>query len=52
MGHKFVVSMCVGGHMGYVVAVMYIMCLVVIEYDVTDGSMCGVNSAHEWSRLE
>ena len=47
VGHKFVISMCVGGNMWYVGTVMYIMGLIVIRYDVTVVSMCGVNSAHE-----
>ena len=47
VGHKFVISMCAGGNMWYVGTVMYIMGLIVIRYDVTVVSMCGVNSAHE-----
>ena len=41
VGHKFVISMCVGGNMWYVGTVMYVMCLIVIKCDVTDISMCG-----------
>ena len=48
VGHKFVISMCVGGNMWYIRAVMYIMCLIVIECDVTVVSVYGANSAYGW----
>ena len=45
MSHELVYGMCVGGLMWYVMAVMYIECLVMIGYGVSRSSMCGVNTA-------
>ena len=48
VGHKFVVSVCVGGNIWNIGAVVYIMWLAVVEYDVTVVSVYGANSANGW----
>ena len=45
VGHRFVISMCVGGNMWNIGAVVYIMCLTAIECDVT------VVSVYAWGEF-